>query len=129
MTRGCGWFAPPKALARKRSAAAASRLAESKKSIVAPVESTARYKYTHLPFTRTYVSSTRQLSLVSFESPTQTLFHFRAIALDPRPDGDVIGAQAPLGEQLLHVAVRKGKAQVPPHCQQDDLRLKLPPLE
>src|SRR4029077_5114955 len=30
-----------------------------------------------------------------FESPTQTLFHFRAIALDPPPDGDVIGAQAP----------------------------------
>jgi hypothetical protein len=57
------------------------------------------------------------------------LFHFRAIALDPPPDDDVIGAQAPLGEQLLDVAVRKGKAQIPPHCQQDDLRLKLPPLE
>ena len=47
MTRGVGWFSPPKALARKRSAAAASRLAERRKSIVAPVESTARYKYTH----------------------------------------------------------------------------------
>jgi hypothetical protein len=34
-----------------------------------------------------------------------------------------------IGEQLLDVAVRKGKAQVPPHCQQDDLRLKLPPFE
>ena len=54
---------------------------------------------------------------------------FRAIALDPPPDGDVIGAQASLGEQLLDVALRKGKAQVPPHCQKDDLRLKLPPLE
>ena len=41
-----------KALARKRSAAAASRLAERRKSIVAPLESTARYKYTHLPLTR-----------------------------------------------------------------------------
>ena len=48
----CGWFSPPKALARKRLAATVSRLAESKKSIVAPLESTARYKYTHLPFTR-----------------------------------------------------------------------------
>ena len=64
-----------------------------------------------------------------FESPTQTLFHFRTIALDPPPDGDVIGAQAPLGEQLLDVAVRKGKAQVPTHRQQDDLRLKLTPFE
>src|SRR6202035_2611979 len=65
MTRGAGWFSPPKALVRKRSAAAASRLAERRKSIVAPVESTARYKYTHLPFTRTYVSSTRQESFVA----------------------------------------------------------------
>src|SRR6202049_5301697 len=52
MTRGCGWFAPPKALARKRLAATVSRLAERRKSMVAPVESTARYKYTHLPLTR-----------------------------------------------------------------------------
>jgi hypothetical protein len=41
----------------------------------------------------------------------------------------VIGAQAPLGEQLLDVPVRKGKAQVPPYRQQDDLRLKLTPFE
>src|SRR5271165_4724893 len=47
-----GWFSPPKALARKRSAAAASRLADRRNSIVVPVESTARYKYTHLPLTR-----------------------------------------------------------------------------
>jgi hypothetical protein len=42
----------------------ASRLAERRKSIVAPVESTARYKYTYLPLTRTYVSSTRHESFV-----------------------------------------------------------------
>ena len=36
----------------KRTAAAASRLADKRKSIVAPLESTARYKYTHLPLTR-----------------------------------------------------------------------------
>ena len=40
--RGAGWFSPPKALARKRSAAAASRLADTRKSIVTPLESTAR---------------------------------------------------------------------------------------
>jgi hypothetical protein len=33
------------------------------------------------------------------------LFHFRAIALNPPPDGDVFGALAPLGEQLLDVTV------------------------
>src|ERR1700681_2093001 len=31
MTRGCGWFAPAKALARKRLAATVSTLAESKR--------------------------------------------------------------------------------------------------
>src|SRR5580700_10457932 len=56
---------PAQGFVRKRSAATASRLAERRKSIVAPVESTARYKYTHLPFTRTYVSSTRQESFVA----------------------------------------------------------------
>jgi hypothetical protein len=40
-----GWFSPPKALVIRRSAAAASRLAERRKSMVDPVESTARYKY------------------------------------------------------------------------------------
>ena len=59
-----GIVLPAKALVRKRSAAAASRLAERRKSIVAPLESTARDKYAHLPFTRTYVSSTRQESFV-----------------------------------------------------------------
>jgi hypothetical protein len=38
--------ASPKALTRKRLAATVSRLAESRKSMVAPVESTARYKST-----------------------------------------------------------------------------------
>src|SRR5438552_3014264 len=43
-----GWPGARNALWKKRFAAAASRRAESRKSIVAPVESTARYKYTHL---------------------------------------------------------------------------------
>ena len=51
-TRRAGLFFPPKALARKRSAAAASRLADRRKSTVAPLESTARYNSTHLPLTR-----------------------------------------------------------------------------
>jgi uncharacterized membrane protein len=42
ITRGVGWFALPSALVRKRLAAAASCLAERRKSRVAPVESTAR---------------------------------------------------------------------------------------
>ena len=33
--------------------------------------------------------------------------NFRAISLDPPPDGDVIGVQTTLGEQLLNIAVGK----------------------
>jgi hypothetical protein len=87
--------------------------------MVEPVESTARYKYTHWPLTRTYVSSTRPRVVGCLEPLAQSPLQFRGVALDPPPDGDVIGAQAPLGEQLLDVAVRKGKAQVPPDRQMD----------
>src|SRR5687768_10921479 len=45
------------ALRRKRFAAAASRFAVSRNSIVWPVESTARYRYRSFPFTFRYVSS------------------------------------------------------------------------
>jgi hypothetical protein len=44
MTLGPGWPGERDAFCRKRLAAAASRLALRRKSIVAPVESTARYK-------------------------------------------------------------------------------------
>jgi hypothetical protein len=47
-----------------------------------------------------------------FEPRAQTSFHFRSVALDPPPDGDAVGVQVPISEQLLDVAVRKGKAQI-----------------
>ena len=50
-TRGIGLPDASIALWRKRLAAAVSRLAVSRKSIVCPVESSARYKYLSSPFT------------------------------------------------------------------------------
>src|SRR5688572_3411931 len=44
ITLGRGWAGERKAFKKNRFAAAASRFADSRKSIVAPVESTARYK-------------------------------------------------------------------------------------
>src|SRR5271166_4283781 len=64
-----------------------------------------------------------------FEPRAQASFHFRRVTLDPSPHRDVIGVQAPLGEQLLHVAVGKREAQVPTDRKQDHLRFKLAPLE
>ena len=53
----------------------------------------------------------------------------RGVPLDPPPDSDVVGAQAPLGEQLLHITIGKRKAQIPADRKQDHLRFKLAPLE
>jgi hypothetical protein len=44
ITRGCGWDRSPSALRNRRLAASASCNADSRKSMVAPVESMARYK-------------------------------------------------------------------------------------
>src|SRR5208282_4803656 len=64
-----------------------------------------------------------------FEPRVQTSFHFRGVTMYPSPHRDVIGVQAPLGQQLLHVTVGKREAQVPADRKQDHLRFKLAPLE
>ena len=51
ITRGIGLPDASIALRRKRLAAAASRLAVRRKSIVCPVESSARYRYLSSPLT------------------------------------------------------------------------------
>jgi hypothetical protein len=43
----------------------------------------------------------------------------RRESLDPAVDGDVIDLHTTFGEQLLNVAVRQRKAQVPAHCKDD----------
>jgi hypothetical protein len=48
--RGAGWFSPRKVFGEKALNRCCPRLADRRKSIVAPLNSTARYKYTHLPF-------------------------------------------------------------------------------
>src|SRR5271165_1906813 len=117
MTRGAGWFSPPKALARKRSAAAASRLADRRKSIVAPLQSTARYKLDPLALDPD-VGFVHSPTVVGRSEPrAQTSFHFWGIPLDPTPHRDVIGVQTSLGEQLLDVPVGQGKTQIPTNRQ------------
>jgi hypothetical protein len=51
------------------------------------------------------------------------------VTLYPSPHRDVIGVQAPLDEQLLHITVGKREAQVPADRKHDHLRFKLTPLE
>jgi hypothetical protein len=59
----------------------------------------------------------------------QAPFQCRGVALHPPPNRDVIGVQAPFGQEFLHVSVRERKAQVPADGQEDYLGFKLAPLE
>ena len=63
------------------------------------------------------------------EVPAQAPLHFRSIPLDPSPHRDVVGAQAPIGEQLLDVAIREREAQISTDRQENHLRFKLAPFE
>src|SRR5271166_2452876 len=59
----------------------------------------------------------------------QPLVQFRAVTLNPAPDGSVIRLQTALGEQLLDIAQRERVAQIPAHGAQNQLGLRLPPLK
>jgi hypothetical protein len=76
-----------------------------------------------------YVSSTRHESLVGLRCRRKRRSISGALTLDPSPHRDVIGMQAPLGKQLLHITVGKREAQVPADRKQDHLWFKLAPLE
>src|SRR5271165_3917239 len=106
MTLGAGWFSPPKAFARKRSAAAASRLADRRKSIVAPVESTARYKYTHLPLNRI---RSHPLANCRWSVGAAVAIGAELLGRNAAPisDGDVVDRKSALGKEFLDVTVRR----------------------
>src|ERR1700686_5867273 len=107
MTRGCGWFAPPKALARKRSAAAASRLAESKKvdrctgGVDSPVQIDPLALHPDEGFIHPPTVVGRS------EARSQSALNFRAVTLDPPPDGDVVDQKSALSKEFLDVTVRQ----------------------
>src|SRR5215831_1892567 len=113
MTRGAGWFSPPKALAKKRSAAAASRLAERRKSIESTGGVDSPVQIHPLPLNPDVSFIHAPTVAGRFQSRAQTSFHFRGVTLDPSPHRDVIGVQAPLGQQLLHITIGKRETQIP----------------
>jgi hypothetical protein len=71
----------------------------------------------------------RQAKYGLFGSRAQTPFHFRGVTLYPSPHRDVIGVQAPLGQQLLHITIGKPEEQIPTDGQENHLQFKLAPLE
>jgi len=114
---------------KKRLAAAASRRAASRKSIVAPAESTARYRVGPLALHPNVGLIDPPGAIGRFQFPTTTLVQFGRIALDPSPDAGVVSWQASLGEKLLDVTIRERKSQVPPNCTGDHRGFEVSPFE
>src|SRR6202161_4286861 len=128
MVRGFTVWGCANALRKNRFAAAASRLAESRKSIVWPWLSTARYRYIQRPLTLTYVSSTRQEPLV-MRGSGRMRFSSSSVGLDPTEDGGVVHLHATIQQHELEITVADRKHQIPPDRPQDHLGGELPAFE
>src|SRR5271157_4730368 len=102
MTRGARWFSPPSALARKRSAAAESRLAEREVDrrtgrVDSPVQID--------PFAlNPDVGLIHPPAVVGRSEPrSQSALNFWGVTLHPPPDGDVVDRKSALGKEFFHL--------------------------
>jgi hypothetical protein len=106
--------------------ASVSRTADSRKSIVAPLESMARHTPTRYP----NVGLIDPRGLDSWlEMTPQPLFEFRVKARHPPPDCGLIRPQTALGQQFFNIAERKRVPQILVDRAQDHIRFRLPPIE
>src|SRR5215471_18899233 len=107
MTRGMALPDASMALTMKRFAAAASRFAVSRNSIVWPVESTARYRYLALALDP-YIGLVDPVGLVGGpKMRPAALIEFRCIRLDPPPNAAGIHRKTALCQHLSHMLVRQ----------------------
>jgi hypothetical protein len=106
---------------RKLFAAKVSRYGESRKSMVLPAESTARYRYVHRPATRMKVSSTRHERFRIPHFRPDPLVQDRSVSEHPPSDGRMIDRQPTLRHHLLKIAVAERIQQLPAYAQDDDL--------
>src|SRR6476469_9070224 len=101
MTRGGMVCRARKAFRKKRLADTASLFGLSMNSTVAPVESTARYKYIHSPLTGYPLGDIGLVhtpGIVGWLEPGLAFpFEDGSITLDPSVDGRMIGGEASLG--------------------------------
>ena len=142
ITRGRMPPVPDKTKRRNRRTAIKSRFGESRKSIVSPAESTARYRIDRIA--RRIHGAVQicpgagNLYICLIHSPgsigtpefaTKPLIQEGRVMLDPAPDGDVVHCKSALGHHLFQIAVAQRISQVPPHAQHDDDILKMSPSE
>src|SRR5260370_728141 len=121
ITRDIGLPNASIALRRKRLAAAVSRLAVSRKSIVCPVESSARYRYLSSPFTF-YIGLIDPIALVRrLEMRSAAFVHLGCIGLHPAPNAAGIHLDTTFGHQLGDVLIGERIPQIPAHAQKRSL--------
>src|SRR5215469_17898349 len=94
MTRGCGCDGWLRALRNSRLAAAPSRRADSRKSMVTPVESDGRIEVTPTALHPNIGFIDTPGFVGRLEMTAQPLLEFRPVALNPSPDRGVVGLQA-----------------------------------
>lgn len=95
MTRGMGLNGKLNTFSKKRLVAAVSRLAVNGKSMVCPVESTARVQILVLPF-NSYIGLVDTVAPIGArEMQLATLAQFRRVDLHPTPNTTGIHLQAP----------------------------------
>src|SRR5450759_4273936 len=129
MTRGWGCDGSLRALRNRRLAAAASRNADSRKSICGtggidgPIEVTPTALHSNIRLIDTPGFVGR------LEMTAQPLFQFGTVTLNPTPDRRVIRLQTAFGEQLFDIAERERVPKIPAHGTKNQLRRRLPPLE
>src|ERR1019366_7543905 len=129
MTRGCGCDGSLRAMRNRRLAAAASRNADSRKSMVAPVELMARLEVTPTALDSNICLINAPGFVGRLKMTPQSLFQFGTVSLHPTPDRRVIRLQTALGEQLFDIAQRQRVPEIPAHGTKNQLRRRLPPLE
>src|ERR1019366_2241218 len=129
MTRGCGCDGSLRAMRNRRLAAAASRNADSRKSMVAPVELMARLEVTPTALDSNICLINAPGFVGRLKMTPQSLFQFGTVWLHPTPDRRVIRLQTALGEQLFDIAQRQRVPEIPAHGTKNQLRRRLPPLE
>src|SRR5450830_611433 len=129
MTRGWGCDGSLRALRNRRLAAAASRNADSRKSICGtggidgPIEVTPTALHSNIRLIDTPGFVGR------LEMTAQPLLQFGTVTLNPTPDRRVIRLQTAFGEQLFDIAERERVPKIPAHGTKNQLRRRLPPLE
>jgi len=110
-------------------AASASRNADSKKSMVAPLEFNGPIQVAPATL-HAKVGFVHSPGLVCrLEMPSQSLLQLRAVILHPAPDGCVIDMETALLQQLLNIAQRERIAKIPPDRTEYEAGFGLTPFE